>query len=438
MYLRRHIDKELTAWRISANPKPLLIRGARQVGKTKSIRNLGSQFSEFIEINFESNKQIHSIFEGNLSADEILENIAAIYQKTIENKKTLLFFDEIQACIRAIQALRFLYEQRPGLHIIAAGSLLEFALSEIPSFGVGRIRSLFMYPFSFDEFLLAFGEDKLIAMKQKANPQNPLLLPVHTKLIQYLRKFLILGGMPEVVAKYVTNKDMLTSYRAINDLKNSYYDDFAKYKKIVPAKRIRDVFNAVVMQTGGKFIFSKTGSNDSHQQIKEALELLILAGVVLPVTHTSANGLPLGAEANHKKRKMLLIDTGLFLNILNLDVSKLILTDDFNTVNKGSLTEMFVGLELIKYNAPYDRNPLYYWHREARNSNAEVDYLTVINNKIVPIEVKSGVKGGMQSMRLFIDSKNSDKGIRISGENFSEYNNIEVFPLYAVGNIVKI
>ena len=435
MYLPRQIDKYLKSWKNSKDIKPLLVRGARQVGKTQTIRNFAKQFEHFIEINFESDKKIHSIFEGNLSAHEISENISAITGKTIEKGKTLIFFDEIQSCIPAIQSLRYFYEHLPGLHIVAAGSLLEFALSEIPSFGVGRIRSIFMYPFSFDEFLIAFKEDKLLELRKKASPEKPLNNAIHEKFIQYLRKFLILGGMPEVVANYVETGDLNQCFLILNDLKNSYFDDFAKYKKIVPAKRIRDVFNAVVMQASNKFVYSKTQSNDNQKQIKEALELLILSGVVIPVTHSSANGLPIGAEANHKKRKMLLLDTGLFLNILNLDIGKIILTEDFNTINKGSLTEVFVGLELLKYSSPYQQNSLYYWHREARNSNAEVDYIIALKNEIVPIEVKSGKSGAMQSMNIFIDAKNKTKGIRTSIENFSKYDKIEVFPLYAISNI---
>ncbi len=435
MYLSREIDKELLEWKKSPTPKPLLIRGARQIGKTQTIRNLGTYFDNFIEINFESDKDIHSIFEGNLSPQEISENLSVLYSQPIKEGKTLLFFDEIQSCIPAIQSLRFFYEKMPGLNIVAAGSLLEFALSEIPSFGVGRIRSMFMYPFSFDEFLAAIDETSLLNFKHKASPENPLNEAIHNKLIQYLRKFIFLGGMPEVVSNYMQTKDLNQCFLILNDLKNSYFDDFAKYKKIVPVKRIRDVFNAVVNQTGSKFVYSKTDSNDNHNQIKEALELLMLAGVVIPVSHTSANGLPLGAEINQKKRKMLLLDTGLFLNILDLDIRKIFLTDDFNSINKGNLTEMFVGLEIMKYNTPYNRKSLFYWHREAKSSNAEVDYIISSESEIIPIEVKSGKGGSMQSLKVFMDSKNSKKGIRISAENFSKYDKIEVFPLYAVSNI---
>jgi len=436
MYIARNIDKELIKWKNSEHRKPILLRGARQVGKTQSVRQLSKQFEYFIEINFEADKQIHSLFEGNLSAKEIVENLTAVYKIPVKPTKTLLFFDEIQACIPAIQSLRFFYEQTPDLHIIAAGSLLEFALTEIPSFGVGRIRSLYMYPLSFNEFLLAFGEEKLLEILQNANPQKPLPKVIHEKLNTYLRKFFIIGGMPEVVARYAETLDYTECSQIINDLIISYHDDFAKYKLRVPANRIREVFLSAVMQTGSKFMYSQTQTQDNHKQIKEALNLLILAGLIIPVTHTDANGLPLGAETNFRKQKMLIFDTGIYLKMLNFNINEIVLSLDFNLVNRGALAEMFAGLELLKYTPPYEKAELNYWHREAKNSNAEIDYVIVRNNTITPVEVKSGTKGSMQSMYLFLNEKNLDSGIRLSLENFAQYDKINVFPLYAI-NLLK-
>ena len=170
MYIKRQIDKELLIWKDSTNKKPILLRGARQVGKTKTVRNLGEQFENYLEINFEEDKQVHTIFSENLSPNVICENLSAIYDTPIIAGKTLLFFDEIQQCLSAIQSLRFFYEKFPDLHLIAAGSLLEFALSELPTYGVGRIRSMFMYPMSFDEFLLASNESKLLEIRNQASP----------------------------------------------------------------------------------------------------------------------------------------------------------------------------------------------------------------------------------------------------------------------------
>jgi uncharacterized protein len=192
----------------------------------------------------------------------------------------------------------------------------------------------------------------------------------------------------------------------------------------------------VVHQAGGKFVFSKASQNLNISQIKEALELLIMAGLVIPVTHTSANGIPLGAEVNLKKRKMLLLDTGLFQRLLRLDISELLFGNEFNLVNKGGIAEQFIGLEIIKNSSCYQQTELFYWHREALNSNAEIDYLIQKQNEIIPIEVKSGTKGSMNSMFLFLKEKKARYGCRLSLENFAEYDHVRVYPLYALANIL--
>lgn len=436
MYLDRNIDKELLNWKEEAERKPLLVRGARQVGKSSSIRKLGEHFDSFLEVNFEEHKMVHALFEGDLTPQVLCENLSVMFDMEIVPGKTLLFFDEIQSCLPAISSLRFFYEKMYELHVVAAGSLLEFALAEIPSFGVGRIRFIYMYPLSFDEFLMGMGQTKLLEMKRNANAQNPLTVPIHGKLLELLKKFLIIGGMPEVVGKYVTQKDLRGCQRVLDDLISSLRIDFAKYKDKVPSSRIREVFDSVVRQTGGKFVFKKATQNINILQIKEALELLIMAGLVVPVTHTSANGIPLGAEVNPKKRKMLLMDTGIFQRIMQLDISELLFSDEFSLVNKGGIAEQFIGLEMLKNASCYNQIELFYWHREALNSNAEVDYLIQKNSEIVPIEVKSGSKGSMNSMFLFLSEKNAKYGFRLSLENFAEYGNIKVYPLYALGNIM--
>lgn len=430
MYIRRKIDDELTTWKEENPGKPLLLRGARQVGKSTAVRHLGLKFDYFLEINFEELRTIHSLFEGDLDPFLICENLSIIFKTPIIPGKTLLFFDEIQACVPALSSLRFFYEKFPELHLIAAGSLLEFALSEIPSFGVGRIRSLFMYPLSFSEFLHACGEPGLAGVTDTA-----LLKPVHDRLLTWLKRFMVLGGMPEVVAHYAAHKDLNTSRQLLDDLLVSFRADFAKYRQHVPALRIAEVFDAVVRQSGGKFVYAKAATEANHKQVKQALDLLIMAGLVIPVTHTSANGLPLGAEVNPKKQKMLLLDTGLFLRILGLDIREILFQEDFDLINKGALAEQYCGLELLKAASPYRQDALYYWHREATNSNAEVDYVVQRGDQIVPIEVKSGRKGTMQSLRIFLNEKECPYGIRFSLEPYGTVENIQIWPLYAVSKI---
>ena len=435
MYLKRTIDKELLNWKLAEKRKPLILRGSRQVGKTSSVKNLANQFTYFIELNFDESPVIHSIFENNLSVFEVCEQLSVLTNTPIIAGKTLLFLDEIQACIPAIRMLRYFYEKMPELHVIAAGSLLEFALADLPSFGVGRVRSIYMYPLSFREFLMAQGEDLLLDQLNKATVNRPLSEPIHRKLILYYKKFLIIGGMPEAVSVYVNSKDLLEVQRVLNDLLISVQADFAKYKSRVPGARLVEVYNAIAQQVATKFTYSYPNATLHNSQIKEAFELLKMAGLVYPVTHSAANGIPLGAEINAKKTKFLIYDTGIFQRILGLNIADLLLSDDFNTINKGHIAELYVGLELLKAESCYQKAELYYWQREAKNSQAEVDYVCQFNNAIVPIEVKSGTKGSMQSLYLFLKEKNLSHGFRLSLENFSTMDQIMILPVYAVFNI---
>jgi len=435
MYIHRKADIELKKWKAASKHKPLLVRGARQVGKTITIREFGKKFDNFIEINFEETPRLKALFSEDLSPATICENIAAIYKTNIVPGKTLLFFDEIQECPEAIASLRFFYEKLPRLDVIAAGSLLEFALSEIPTFGVGRIRSMFMYPLSFSEFLTGAGEQQLLDKIREANSLKPLNEVLHNRLIELVQKFICLGGMPEVIANYIETKNLHQCQQLLDDLIISIQADFTKYSKKTPVSRINEVYQAVVFQAGQKFVYSKACAQANHNQVKEALQLLITAGLVIPVTHSSSNGIPLGAGANPQKQKMLVNDTGIFQRMMGLDLEDFLLSKQFDVINKGNVAEQFVGLELIKSESCYQNPSLYYWHREAKNSNAEVDYVIPISQEIVPVEVKSGTKGAMQSLFLFLKEKKLPKGIRISNENFSAYENIEVYPLYAVENI---
>ncbi|MCD4695772.1 MAG: AAA family ATPase, partial [Bacteroidales bacterium] len=353
MYIKRTIDNDLTSWITDKDRKLLLLRGARQVGKTDSIRELSKHFKNFLEINFEETQEVHKLFEGNLSPFEICENLSLFYNIQVKEGETLLFLDEIQKCIPAIRSLRFFYEKMPGLHVVAAGSLLEFALEEIPSFGVGRIRSMFMFPLSFDEYLAGCGEEMLLAKKNESSPEKPLNEVLHNKLITHLKKFLILGGMPEVVSTYIQTKDFNRCQKVLDDLIYSLNDDFAKYKKRVPVSRLREVFDSVIMQAVNKFVFSKAAIQSNHKQVKEALNLLIMAGLVIPVKHTSANGLPLGAEVNPRKQKMLVFDTGIFQRILRFEISNSVFSEDIEAINKGNIAELFAGLEMLKYQSCY-------------------------------------------------------------------------------------
>ena len=431
---KRTALKRLNDWRFSTNRKPLVLRGARQVGKTTLIQEFAQSFAQKIMLNLEKVEH-KQMLEASKPFSEILNRLFFQFNIPQNNLPTLLFIDEIQNSPKTVALLRFFYEEAPWLYVIAAGSLLEFALQELPSFGVGRIRSLFVRPFSFNEFLLACNQNQLAEAIQNASETNPLPDLIHKKIITSYKRFMAIGGMPEVVASYAATNDMLLCMNIIDDLVISYQDDFAKYKRLMPANRIKEAFEATVMQMGGKFVYSKAALTSDPKQIKAAIELLILAGLVIPVTHTSSNGIPLGAEIDTKKRKMLIFDTGVFQRLLGLNIGELMIGDSFEVINKGALAELSVGLELSKLSAFYRNEPLYYWQRESVSGNAEIDYVFQKGEKIIPIEVKSSTKGSMQSLHQFMKEKKSEEGIRFSLENFGRYQNIRTIPLYAVSLI---
>ncbi len=434
--MKRAIDAELLQWKKNKNRKILLVRGARQVGKTYSVRTLGKEFDYFLEINFEEDPKLASFFSGSLNPFEICEKLSIFSGVDIVPRKTLLFFDEIQACPNALKALRFFYEKMPDLHVVAAGSLLEFIISEIPSFGVGRIESLFMYPMTFSEYLTASGNEKLNKLIMSSSLNYPVDPVIHEKILEKVKIFQIIGGMPEVVKTYIKDYNFKSCQMVIDNLLTSLVDDFAKYKKRSPVVHLQEVFTSIVHQAGKKFKYSNIASSGSQRSFKNALELLIKAGLAYKVHHTSARGIPLAAQINHNKFKVIIFDSGIYQRILGLDLAKQMVSDFSTLINRGNLSEIFVGLELIAGFSPYSRPELFYWHREARSSNAEIDYLISRNTEIIPMEVKAGTKGQMQSLHLFLKERNLKKGLRISHENFAKYGKIQTVPIYAVRNIL--
>ena len=434
-YLWRKIDDELFRWKNTAHRKVILLRGARQVGKSSAVRELGKKFDNYVEINLEKQPQLKAIFEPDMVVERIVKELSFELKTPIVPHKTLLFIDEIQSCIPAISALRYFYEDMPELHVIAAGSLFEFALEKIPSFGVGRIRSLFMYPFSYDEFIRAMGFTMLADEINYCSPENPISDALHNKCKRLLIEFMLIGGMPEVVAKYVESGSLYDCQEILEDITQTFYNDFAKYKQRANVSLLKDIFGAVIDQTGGKFTYAKASKNANHLQIKDCVELLEMAGLIYPVTHTAANGLPLSAQQNTKFRKYLIFDTGIYQRFLNLNLGGSFSADHFEKINRGAFAELLAGLEIKKaspVNFPFS---LYYWQREKVGSNAEVDYVVQQNENIVPIEIKANTKGSMQSLHQFLMEKGSPLGIRCSMENFGTYGNIKVYPLYAISQV---
>ena len=454
MYYERIIDRYLSEWATRPVHKPILLRGARQVGKSTAVRHLGESFKYYVEINLEKQSNYIDLFKKDLDVTRIVPQMAAMCGTPIVPNETLLFIDEIQESQEAIMALRYFKEDMPNLHVIAAGSLLEFVLDEIPTFGVGRIHSMYMFPMTFDEFLRANGEQLLLDARGQANIDAPLPAPLHEKLIGLMRTFMLVGGMPESVVKWVQTHDFLQCQDVQDDIITGYEADFPKYKKKVDPQLLIATMKSAATQATKKFVYSRVPGEYKTAEVKKALDLLIKAGVLVPVTHSSGNGLPLGDEADESIRKILLLDTGLMLRLLNMTMgdtsaitAQILTATAADLVNKGPMAEMLAGLELLHYLTPNLHHDLYYWVRQAKNATAEIDYLLSRDMKVLPFEVKAGVQGGMKSLWDFMREKKLDQAVRCSLENFGKFDyidaeaegavrHVEVYPLYALSQFV--
>lgn len=454
MYLKRIIDKNLKEWADSVDHKPMLLRGARQVGKSSAVENLGQTFKYFLKIDFERNPEYKVIFRANRDARRIASQLSVTTGIPVQEGATLLFFDEIQECPEALMSLRYFKEDMPNLHVIAAGSLLEFALDELPTFGVARIHSMFMYPMSFDEFLWANGETELYNERNHHSAINPLPEIYYNRLVDLFRIYMIVGGMPEVVSKWITTHDYLKCQERQDDIILGYEADFPKYRKKVDPELLRNTLRSAALQVTKKFVYSQVRPGWKTQEVKNALDLLYKAGILKPVTHTNANGLPLGAEADYSYRKVLVMDSGLLLRLQNMELenssqtSLQILTSSVaDLVNKGPVAEMIAGLEMEKYKTPNLRHDLYYWVKMNRNSTAEIDYILSKDGQVLPLEVKAETQGGMKSLWDFLRTKKLTFALRASLENFGKFDycdsldngeirHVTIYPLYALSQLV--
>ena len=434
---RTAIEK-LLKWKKSKYRKPLIIEGARQVGKTYCVRTLGRRFRHFVEINFEETPDAGRFFDGALTAKPLAAKLAAFAGRPVVPGESLLFLDEVQRTPRVLASLRYFREQMPGLHVVAAGSLLEFALEEVPSFGVGRITSRFLYPMTFPEFLRALGEDTLAEMVDAADFDHPVDSVFHERLVERYRAFLLVGGMPEAVAAYAKSGNLLAASGVLDDLLQDFRDDFAKYRKRVPGQRLEETFRSTAAQTGGRFTCATVSPETKSTAILAALFLLEKAGLVYRARETAASGIPLGAQADDRRFKALLCDTGLCQRLLGLRLGEELLRDPADLVNKGPLAELAAGLALVAAQDSRSRPELFYWQRASRAANAEVDYVVAAGDGIVPVEVKAGTRGSMQSLRLFLREKGLPYGVRLSLENFGRLPDIRILPLYAAHRLLDL
>jgi len=432
--MKRRIEQELKQWMVRKNRKPLLVRGARQVGKTFSIKEFGGKhFKNIVLLDLERQRRVHAIFAGDLGANIILPQIEAQAAQRILPGETLLFLDEIQACPRALMALRYLHEQKPELHVIAAGSLLEFAMTDI-SFPVGQVESVWLHPMAFSEFLVARGEDILDQQRPDLNATRPLPEATHQKLLDQLRYYFIVGGMPEAVKTWMDSNSLLETARVHQTLSETYQEDFAKHAGRADKDCLTRVFEQMPTRVGEQLKYSRLYPEKRVETIKSALHVLERALVVRRVTSTAAQGLPLGAGISEKVFKCVFVDIGLMRHINGMTADSILNEKDLLNTFRGRMAEQFLGQELLAERRGSENGKLYYWARAKRGSNAEVDYVMVRDGKVFPVEVKSGPAGKLHSLRLFLDEHPaSSMGFVFNTSNVQDRVDpkIRFLPLYA-------
>lgn len=431
--MKRDLLKELISWKDHPLRKPLILRGARQVGKSWLVEEFSKQFESFVKINFEKDRTATKLFAGNLDISKLLVNLSLHTQQNIIPGKTLLFFDEIQECENAITALRYFKEDLPELHVIAAGSLLEFILQKA-GMPVGRVQFAYVHPLSFGEFLTALGRDDL-REHIFTRDINPV---IHDSILELLKNYMWMGGMPAVIDAWLNHKNVDICQQLQSEIIAVYMQDFYKYARHQQIQNVAKVFESIPIQLGKKFKFSNVDNEVRAASLREALLLLEKAGIVHLCHHTSGQQQLLATERDEKKFKVYLFDIGLAQRMLGLVVNKWMMSA-FDLKVLDAIAEQLVAQEFIAYANTINENKLYYWHREAKNSNAEVDFLFVKNNEVIPVEVKSGRKGSMRSVHSFLDTHpNSSHGLKISEGLFHSHNTLKEIPLYAIESWLQL
>lgn len=405
--------KELKNWVSRQDHKPLVLRGARQVGKSYLAHMLADEaFETLAEINFEQTPEMAELFNSR-QPERIVPLLELRLNLSIIPGQTLLFLDEIQAAPEVFATLRYFYEQMPQLHIIAAGSLLEFILEDHQfSMPVGRIEYMHLGPVTFEEFLLAMGEQKLLGFLQSYCLPESIPGSIGNELLRHVRDFCVIGGMPEAVNIYSKTKSYLESERVLSNILSTYRADFNKYGQRVNQQRVEKVFLKIPNLVGQKFKYSQIDREERSRDLKDALHKLECAHVVHRVVHSDANGVPLGAEINDRYFKTVFLDVGLLCRGAGITMGDIQSADDVMMINSGQVCEQFVGQHLLYSGMSYEEPRLFCWLRQRGSANAEVDYLLSQGTKIIPVEVKAGKSGSLKSLHVFISEKQCNFALR--------------------------
>jgi len=410
--MKREIIQFLIDWKERKNRNPLIIRGARQVGKTYIIDEFAkTHFSNCLRVNLDEKPELKKLFAGN-DVNRILTELSVLLNTDVTVGKTLLFIDEIQSCPEAISSLRYFKEKIPGLHVICAGSLLDHTLNEMKTpMPVGRVEFLFMYPMNFKEFLRAHNQEKLISYIQRFDFSEPFSELIHSQISKYLRYYFFIGGMPAAVKSFSESGNMSDIQRIHNEILLSVQYDFAKYGTRKQQEYLQLAMRYCGRNPGKKIKYHNMDREIRSTYLKEAIKKLELSRIVHTVKHSNANKIPLTEHVKDEVYKTIFIDIGFVNHLAQIDLIDL---DDLVTSNEGMLAEQFVAQEIMTQYAPYLNSELFYWSREEKSSNSEIDYLFQHKNKIYPIEVKAGKTGTLKSMQVYLFEKKLKNGIRFN------------------------
>lgn len=429
--MKREAINELYAWKSRADRKPLIIRGARQVGKTWLMKKFASEaYSKSVYINFEDNEIVKQIFQKDFDIERILFALQLATDVVID-ADTLIIFDELQEAPRGLTALKYFQEKAPQYHILAAGSLLSISMHENNSFPVGKVEFIDLYPLSFHEFLNALGQERLTELLLSKDWE--LISVMQSKLQEYLRQYYYVGGMPEVVTSFIADKDLAKVRQLQQDILDAYDRDFSKHAPAAEVPRIRMIWKSVPSQLSKenrKFIYGQIKEGARAKDFELAIEWLKDAGLIYKVNRTKKGQLPLSVYEDFSAFKLFIVDTGLMCAMSNLPAQVLLAGNDLFTDYKGALTEQYV-LQQLK---SVKNLSIYYW--SANNSQGEIDFLLQHEADIIPVEVKAEENLKAKSLNAFVTKNPNLHGVRLSMSSYRRQEWMTNYPLYAVQSIL--
>ena len=413
MQFNRTAENDLNIWKSKKNRKPLIVRGARQVGKTTLIKNFAQSYRQFIYLNLEKKDHL-AIFEKYDEISDVVDSISLTFDLTAEYSETLIFIDEIQESPKAIRQLRYFYEEFPDLHVIAAGSLLEFSLGEVRNFPVGRVEYLYLSPLNFEEYLMALEHKTAL----KALNEVPFKKTSQDVLLKLFNKYAIIGGMPEIVKTYVEEQNVRYLQSVYESIWATYQDDVVKYAKNENERKvIRHIMRSAPNYLDERVKFQNFGnSNFKSREVSEAMKNLDAAKVIQLIYPTTDIELPIKTDYK-KSPRLQFLDTGIVGYALSIQAD-LLGVDDLSDSFKGALIPHLITQEVLSLNSASYKKP-HFWVREKAQASAEVDLVLPFQNKIIPIEIKSGSKGKLKSLHQFMEKADHPYAIRMYGGQFS-------------------